>query len=1198
MKADEALIYLQEVLAPKRLNDTQELVFCQTWQGKSYAEIAETSSYDPEYIKYVGYQLWQVLSKALEEKISKSNVQSALRRHQQKNHPTPFPEASRGKTRNEHQRDTFTDWGEAADVSLFCGRAAEQAILEQWIVHERCRLITLMGMGGIGKTALAIKVSENVQDGFERLIWRSLRNAPPIQELLSDLLQFLSGSPDFSSEALLQADSEALLQIGHGASLDNQIAQLIEYLRLSRCLLVLDNVESILLTEEGLYGNFFRALGEASHQSCVLLTSREKPKDLAWLEGEHLPIRAFPLSGLKEEEVKAIFNSKGSFRAEEQDWKELIRRYAGNPLALKIISTTAQELFNSDIAEFLEQEAGVFGDIRDLLDQQFRHLLEIEKEIIYWLAIEREPVSLATIRGDMVVPVAISKFVEGLESLGRSSLLEKTGSLFTLQPVVLEYATEQFIEQILNEIVNGELALFRKYPLIKAQAKDFIRETQTKLILKPILRELSRQLISKKNVEYCLTAIKEKIQQESPLEPGYTGGNIINLLGELKTDLSNLDFSYMTIRQAYLKKTNLHNTNFSHADLERSVFAEVMGGAYSVVFSPDGNFLLTGGDDGEIRLWRIAEGRQHLSWSANNFWVFTAVFSPDGNIIASGSSEAVIRLWDTKTGQSLKALQGHTNLIFSIAFSPDGKTLASGSTDETVRLWDVETGICLKVLEGHAQGAVSVSFSPDGQYLASASHEQSVLLWDVKTGVLLRTLKGHSDLVFSVAFSPDGQFIATGSHDRTARLWDVQTGQCLKVLEGHTDIIFAVAFSPDSNLLASGGSDRTGRIWDVNTGRCLRLLQSDTNCFWSMQFAPRGDLIASAGTEQVVKLWDVQTGQCINTLLGISSGFLSVACTAQTDREIMASAGEDQIIRLWDVNTEQCTKQLEGHTGLCWFVAFAPSGNLLASASEDKSVRLWNVETGQCWKVLQGHGSGVVSVAFSPNGQMLATGSHDQTVRLWDVSTGQCLKVLQGHAGWTWLATFSPDGRILASSSEDRTIRLWNVQTGECLKILEGHTNNVVAVACSPDGKILASSGNDQTIKLWDIQTGQCIHTLDGHQMGVWSIGFSPDGHIIASGSHDKTIKLWDVQTGVCIHTLVEHIKGVWSVAFSPDGQHLISGSKDETIKYWEVETGECLKTMRNQRLYEGMSILDARGLTDAQKNTLKLLGAVESTNN
>ena len=105
---------------------------------------------------------------------------------------------------------------------------------------------------------------------------------------------------------------------------------------------------------------------------------------------------------------------------------------------------------------------------------------------------------------------------------------------------------------------------------------------------------------------------------------------------------------------------------------------------------------------------------------------------------------------------------------------------------------------------------------------------------------------------------------------------------------------------------------------------------------------------------------------------------------------------------------------------------------------------------------------------------------------------------------------------------------------------------------------------------------------------------FSPNGQTLASGSDDHTVRLWDVTSGQCLKILQGHTNGVWSVAFSPDGQTLASGSQDETIKLWDVQTGECCKILRSERLYEGMNITGVTGLTEAQKATLKALGAVE----
>ncbi len=133
-------------------------------------------------------------------------------------------------------------------------------------------------------------------------------------------------------------------------------------------------------------------------------------------------------------------------------------------------------------------------------------------------------------------------------------------------------------------------------------------------------------------------------------------------------------------------------------------------------------------------------------------------------------------------------------------------------------------------------------------------------------------------------------------------------------------------------------------------------------------------------------------------------------------------------------------------------------------------------------------------------------------------------------------------------------------------------------------------------MKLWDIGSRQCLHTFEGHSNWVRSVTFSLDGNMLASGSDDWTVKLWDIGSRQCLHTFEGHSSGVLSVAFTPDSIMLASGSADETIKLWDVETGECLKTLRPDRPYEGMNITGVTGLTEAQKSTLKALGAVEDS--
>jgi len=1102
------------------------------------------------------------------------------------------------------------DWREAPDVSVFYGRSEELFQLRQWILEEKCRLIGILGIGGIGKSTLAVKLGLQIQSEFEVVVWRSLQNAPPVEENLNNILQFLLWS--LRQEIVIPE------------SFDGKIAKLMECLANHRCLLILDNVETILTSGnqagqcrpgyEG-YGQLLKRVGEVPHQSCVLITSREKPREIIPLEGEKTKVKSLPLKGLHITEGQELFLQKGQFTGTEQEWQVLIDHYGGNPLALKMVAAGTQELFNGRIAsvvEYMQQGIVIFDDISDLLSCQFQRLSAIEAEVMYWLAINREAVSFVDLTEDVLTYTSKRQLLLAIKSLLQRSLIEKSGEHFFLQPVVMEYTTQQFIEQVCQELVGEKsvsVRLFLTHALIKATAKDYIRETQKQLIVQPLLEQLLLKMGSEQKLVILLQEVLEQQRHQAAILAGYAGGNVLNLLTHLQVNLQEYDFSNLTIRQADLQCVNLAGVNFQNTAFHKSVFAATFKNIYSLALSPDGKLLATGDMDGQIHLWQIADRKNLLTFKGHEGIVWTVAFSPSRQTLASGGHDGLVKLWDTQTGDCLKTLDKHKGIVWSVSFSPDGQTLASGSQDTLICLWDVRLGKCLKILHGHTSWVCSVRFNLDGSILASGSDDCDIRLWDINKGTCIKTLQGHVGRVWSVRFSPDGKTIASGSFDHSIRLWDVSKGTCTNTFHGHKGSVWSVCFSSDGQTIASSSHDSSVRLWNVQQGACVKILHGHISEVYSITFSPNDQTLVSAAQDSTVRFWDVSKGVCVRTLQGHSSGALSVSispvCLPHTYREsaaspegidcILATGSSDGLVRLWDIASGYSTKILQGHTDWVWSVSFSPDGSILASGSDDNSIKLWDVISGYCITTINDHSGGVISVTFSPDGQTLASASRDMSVKLWDIYQHKCIKTLVGHTDAIWSVSFSPDGNTLATGSGDCLVKLWDVREGKSITTLPGHTDGVWSVSFSQDGKILASGSVDNSIRLWDTSNFTCVKVLQEHTSTVWSVSFSPDGCILASASSDQTIRLWDINNNfTCLKVLHTHSGGVCSVCFNSVGNILVNTSQDEGIKFWDMGTGEWMKTLKVDRLYEGMNIRGVTGLTTAQRSALLALGAVE----
>ncbi len=1109
------------------------------------------------------------------------------------------------------------DWGDALTVPAFYGRETERVRLEQWVIEEGCQVVSVLGLGGIGKSALAVTFMHQVASEFEAVVFRSVRDAPPCQDLLADCLHVLS--PEVRPSL--------------PAGVDQYIDLLLECFQTRRCLLVLDNLETLLQAHdpEGHfragyedYAALLQRVAVSPHQSCLLLTSREMPAELGHLESSRPGVRALRLSGLEPDACEQLLEEREVIGT-TQDRVRLAQRYAGNPLALNIVAESICDLFGGQISSFLEQDTVIFSTIRDLLAEQFSRPSALEQTLLFWLAVVREPLTIQELHALLVPAVDRRRVGEVLEALQRRSLVERGKAegrdrepgRYTLQSVVLEYVTEVLVERVSEQIPHAEWEYLVSYALSQATAKEYVRQAQERLIVGPVLVRLQVISLQTAAVEEQLLRLLNELRTWDQQAQGYGPANLIMLLRGLRGHLRGLDLSQLAIRGAYLQGVEMQDARLSGATLRDTIFTEAFDAIWSVAVSHTGRYWAAGSKRGEVRVWREGGRTLHLVWQAHTDTTSTLAFSPDERLLASGSWDGHLKLWNLERGSLL--WDQLTSNINWVAFAPDGSKLANGGDDGLIQIWHVTSGTNMQTLADQGGAVHAIAWSSDGKQLASSGFDGRIRVWEIQNRICVQTLEAHTNWVTGLAFAPNGPSsspyylsprqgggsrLASASWDRTVRLWDLASGQLLQTLTGHTDRVLRVAWSPDGRTVASAGFDQTIRLWNVERASYQAALHGHTADVYAITFTPDSGSLLSGGEDGTVRVWDVERGQCARIIRGYAVSLYDVDWSP--DGTQLVSGGTNREVTIWDAVGKgggMPAKVLRGHSRTVHGVAWSPDGQLLASAGWDNTIRLWDATTGACLQLLRDPDAADTifqGMAWSPDGRLLASGSYLRGVQVWDARTRTRRWVGQAHVTKVRRVAWSPDGTRLASGGDDGSICLWDASDGTLLARLQGHSGVVASVTWSPDGAQVASGGAGQEsggsgeLFVWDAQGAERLQALSGHAGIVFAVAWSKRGDLLVSGGSDGILRWWDVRRGECVTMREGHHTAVQSLRVSPDGHLLASCGDDNSINIWDLQSTELLRTLRSDRPYERLDITGVKGLTEAQKATLRTLGAVE----
>jgi WD40 repeat protein len=371
---------------------------------------------------------------------------------------------------------------------------------------------------------------------------------------------------------------------------------------------------------------------------------------------------------------------------------------------------------------------------------------------------------------------------------------------------------------------------------------------------------------------------------------------------------------------------------------------------HAIAMLPDGDTVLSAGEDGKLLCWFLSEPDQVMELSGHTGPVNHLTISPRGDLVASAGDDHGVIVWRIKPDGTLgvpRHLVGHSHYVRQVAFGTD--VLVSVSQDGTARVWSLEQGDLLRTLD-HGQDVMSLAISPDGTRLATTTVNSALHLWDLRTGEKVVQLYGNQEKVRNL----DSQtyFFSTNYSDI-----------------GHKDYPHALGFHQDGSLWSMGTE---WIVWDTEK-HAERIRQPK-------QIPHSAHAVVWLDDERVA--------------IGAQGIFI---VRVRRDGEWLPSGAEERLGAL-GVSLKDCS-------ALC----LAPDGKTLLSGHRDGAVHAWNLEVDPRTLPVAEHGAPVMDIHASPSGRYLLSSATDGSLCVWDALEGRCVDRLRVSDGFSPKYAFSRD---------------------------------------------------------------------------------------------------------------------------------------------------------------------------------------------